>query len=72
MAFIPFGKSFPRLAHSKRTCAQRALQQFYAYGVVGVTILFALYWNVYREIRKISEGPETLFLAMLLFVLLAG
>jgi hypothetical protein len=49
------------------------LQQFYAYGVVGVAILSALYWNVYREIRKISEGSlKTLFLAMLLFVLVRG
>ena len=63
----PFGPFEARHAHNE------LLQQFYAYGVVGVAILFALYWNVYREIRRISEGSlKTLFLAMLLFVLVRG
>jgi O-antigen ligase len=63
----PFGPFEARHAHNE------LLQQFYAYGVVGVAILFALYWNVYREIRKILEGSaKTLFLAMLLFVIVRG
>jgi O-antigen ligase len=63
----PFGPFEARHAHNE------LLQQFYAYGVVGVAILIALYWNVCREIRKISEGSlKTLFLAMLLFVLVRG
>jgi exopolysaccharide production protein ExoQ len=63
----PFGPFEARHAHNE------LLQQFYAYGVVGVAILFALYWNVYREIRKISFGSlKTLFLAMFLFVLIRG
>ena len=38
-----------------------------------MAIVFALYWNVYREIRKISIGSlKTLFLAMFLFVLVRG
>jgi exopolysaccharide production protein ExoQ len=63
----PFGPFEARHAHDE------LLQQFYAYGVVGVGILFALYWNIYREIRKVSTPSlKTLFLAMLLFVLIRG
>ena len=63
----PFGPFEARHAHNE------ILQQFYAYGVVGVIVLFALYWSVYREIRRISTGSlKTLFLAMFLFVLIRG
>jgi O-antigen ligase len=63
----PFGPFEARHAHNE------LLQQFYAYGVAGVAILLALYWSVYREIRKIQEGSlKTLLFAMLLFVLVRG
>ncbi|MGA7245098.1 MAG: O-antigen ligase family protein [Terracidiphilus sp.] len=63
----PFGPFEARHAHNE------LLQQFYAYGIVGVTILIALYRNVYREIRRISaESLKTLFLAMFLFILIRG
>ena len=63
----PFGPFEARHAHNE------LLQQFYAYGVVGVAIVLALYWSVYRDIRKISiDSLKTLFFAMLLFVLVRG
>ena len=63
----PFGPFEARHAHNE------LLQQFYAYGVVGVAILFGLYGSVYREIRRIPAGTlKTLFLAMFLFVLVRG
>jgi exopolysaccharide production protein ExoQ len=63
----PFGPFEARHAHNE------VLQQFYAYGAVGVVILIALYGSLYREIRRISMGPlKTLFLAMLLFILIRG
>lgn len=46
----PFGPFEARHAHNE------LLQQFYAYGVVGVAILFGLYGSVYQEIRRIPAG----------------
>ena len=63
----PFGPFEARHAHNE------LLQQFYAYGAAGVIVLFALYWSVYREIRRVSTGSlKTLFLAMFLFILIRG
>ena len=63
----PFGPFEARHAHNE------ILQQFYAYGAAGVIVLFALYWSVYREIRRIStRSLKTLLLAMFLFVLIRG
>lgn len=63
----PFGDFEARHAHNE------PIQQFYAYGVVGVCMLVGLYGSFYRQIRKLSVSPmRMLWLAMLLFVLVRG
>ena len=49
------------------------LQQFYAYGVVGVVMLFGLYGSFYRRARKLPSSPlRTFMISMLVFVLVRG
>jgi exopolysaccharide production protein ExoQ len=65
----PFGPDQfePRHAHNE------LLQQFYAYGLAGVVLLVALYRSFYREIRKLSAGPEkTVLVALFVFVIVRG
>jgi hypothetical protein len=63
----PFGVFEARHAHNE------ILQQFYAYGAVGVGIFVALYSNVFREIRRLRGGSlKTFFLGMLLFIIVRG
>lgn len=63
----PFGAFEARHAHNE------LLQQFYAYGVAGVCILIALYWSVFREIRRIRATQlKALFFGMFVFVLVRG
>jgi O-antigen ligase len=49
------------------------LQQFYAYGVVGIVLLIGLYWSFYAQARRILR-PEhkTLFLALIAFMVIRG
>jgi exopolysaccharide production protein ExoQ len=63
----PFGPFEARHAHNE------LLQQFYAYGAVGVALLAAIYGSVTREIRHLVSSPiKTIFLSLLLFVLIRG
>ena len=63
----PFGLFEARHAHNE------ILQQFYAYGAVGIALLVTLYGSVYKEIRQLSAGSiKTLFFALLLFILIRG
>jgi len=63
----PFGVFEARHAHNE------LLQQFYAYGAVGVGIFVAIYWSVFREICRLRTGSlKTFFLGMLLFILVRG
>ena len=49
------------------------LQQFYAYGAVGIFIWSAIYGSVYRHARRLKDAAlKTFFLGMLLFVLVRG
>ena len=49
------------------------LQQFYAYGVLGVVVLGGLYGSLYRQIRSLGRGPiRILFQSILLFTLVRG
>jgi len=49
------------------------LQQFYAYGAMGVFMLVAIYTSVYRQVRRLSDHSlKTFFLGMLVFVLVRG
>ena len=63
----PFGVFEARHAHNE------LLQQFYAYGAVGIALVVILYGSVYKEIRQMPAQPiKTLLLALLLFVLIRG
>jgi hypothetical protein len=49
------------------------LQQFYAYGAVGVVMLVTIYGSLFRNLRKLGGSSlKTLFLGMLLFVAVRG
>ena len=49
------------------------LQQFYAYGVVGICMFFGIYGSLYRHIRRLTSGSMKAFLlAFLLFTLVRG
>ena len=63
----PFGDFEARHAHNE------VLQQFYAYGVVGVLMMIGLYGSFYRQIRRFPAGPlKTLSLSLIVFVLIRG
>jgi exopolysaccharide production protein ExoQ len=63
----PFGVFEARHAHNE------ILQQFYAYGVVGVAMLAVIYGSVFREIRKLHPSSvKTFFIGMMLFILVRG
>jgi len=63
----PFGLFEARHAHNE------ILQQFYAYGAVGIALVVMLYRSVYKEIRQLPTGSiKTLFFALLLFILIRG
>jgi len=63
----PFGDFEARHAHNE------LIQQFYAYGVVGVCMLGALYGSFYRQVRRLSvPSMRTFWFALLLFVLVRG
>lgn len=49
------------------------LQQFYAYGAVGIAMLLAIYGSLFGNLRRLAPGwLKTLFLGMLLFVAVRG
>jgi exopolysaccharide production protein ExoQ len=63
----PFGDFEARHAHNE------ILQQFYAYGTVGVFMLMGLYGSFFRQIRKLSRGPgRTFLIGLTLFILIRG
>jgi exopolysaccharide production protein ExoQ len=63
----PFGQFEAFHAHNE------LLQQFYAYGLVGICLFIGIYWSVYRHIRRFTQGArKTFFLAFLMFVLVRG
>jgi len=49
------------------------LQQFYAYGVVGIALLVSLYASLYRQLLRLSNKPlKMVFLSLLLFIIVRG
>lgn len=49
------------------------LQQFFAYGIVGVVLVLSLYLSLYRQTRKQPTAPFSLFMrSLLLLVLIRG
>lgn len=65
----PFGPEQFEAPHAHN----ELLQQFYAYGVIGVGIFAGLYWSLYRQIRRLVSGPiKTFLFTFLLVVLVRG
>lgn len=65
----PFGPDQFEAAHAHN----ELLQQFYAYGVVGIAMFAGVYFSFYRHIRRLTKGPfRTFLIAFLLFVLVRG
>lgn len=65
----PFGPDRFEAPHAHN----EILQQFYAYGLVGVCLFTGIYWSLYRHVHKLLRGPrKTFFLAFLLFLLVRG
>jgi exopolysaccharide production protein ExoQ len=64
----PFSEDFEaRHAHNE------LLQQFYAYGLAGVVMLFGLYGSLVRQIRSMAPGPMRAFAGgFLCFILVRG
>jgi O-antigen ligase len=65
----PFGGEQFEARHAEN----EVLQQFYAYGVVGVVTLVGLYGSLYRQLRRIPKSPtKLLFLSVLIFIIVRG
>ena len=65
----PFGPDKFEAAHAHN----ELIQQFYAYGAIGVCIFAGYYWSLYRQARKLTSVPMRVFLfAFLLFFLIRG
>lgn len=65
----PFGGEQFEARHAEN----ELLQQFYAYGTLGVITLVGLYVSLFRQVRRLSRNPaRVLFLSMLLFIVVRG
>lgn len=65
----PFGGDMYEARHAEN----ELLQQFFAYGVCGVMLLFGIYGSLYRRIRTLPVGPERFALmAFLIYVAVRG
>jgi len=65
----PFGSDQFEARHAHN----ELLQQFYAYGVVGVVMLVGIYRSFYLGVRKFPAGPlKTFAFSMLVFALFRG
>ena len=65
----PFGPDKFEAAHAHN----ELIQQFYAYGAIGIGIFAGYYWSLYRQARKLSSASARVFLfAFLLFFLVRG
>lgn len=65
----PFGGDQFEARHAEN----EFLQQFYAYGLLGVTVLIGLYGSLYRQIRSLNSGSSQIVLqSILLFILIRG
>lgn len=65
----PFGSEQFEARHAEN----ELLQQFYAYGVVGIVLLLGIYGSLYRLIRRHPEhSVRVLFSSLLLYVAVRG
>jgi exopolysaccharide production protein ExoQ len=69
-------KVIPPFGHDQfeaRHAHNELLQQFYAYGAVGVVMLVGLYGSFFRRIKKMPHNwQRTFFFSLLLFVVVRG
>jgi O-antigen ligase len=65
----PFGSDQFEARHAEN----ELLQQFYAYGVIGIAMLIALYGSLYQQIRRLPQSSlKVVFRCLLLFVVVRG
>lgn len=65
----PFGADAFEIRHAH----DELLQQFYAYGAVGIVLFFGIYISFYRQIRRLPRGMLRTFLfSFLVFILIRG
>jgi len=65
----PFGPDQFEAGHAHN----ELLQQFYAYGFVGIVMLIGLYRSFYRQVKRLPASPlRSLLLGMIVFVLVRG
>jgi hypothetical protein len=64
----PFGDQF-----EARHAENELLQQFYAYGVIGVCMLIGVYGSLWRQIRLLPRSSiRVMFLSILLYIVVRG
>jgi O-antigen ligase len=67
--FPPFGPELFEARHAEN----ELLQQFFAYGAVGIVMLIGLYANLCRRIRDLPIGrPRTVLIGLMLFIVIRG
>jgi exopolysaccharide production protein ExoQ len=65
----PFGPEMFEARHAEN----ELLQQFFAYGVVGIVMLVGIYGSLYRSIRSLPRGStRSVLIGLLLFILIRG
>jgi O-antigen ligase len=65
----PYGPDQFEIRHAHN----ELLQQFYAYGVVGIALFFGIYISFFRQIRRLPRGILRTFLfSFLVFILVRG
>ena len=65
----PFGGEQFEARHAEN----EVLQQFYAYGILGVVMLVGLYGSLFRQVRRLPRSPtKVLFLSLLMFIVVRG
>jgi exopolysaccharide production protein ExoQ len=67
--FPPFGREMFEARHAEN----ELLQQFFAYGAIGVLMLAGVYGSLYGRILRVQKGPSrSILVAIMLFVLVRG
>jgi O-antigen ligase len=65
----PYGPEQFEIRHAH----DEILQQFYAYGAVGILLFVGIYFSFHRQIRKLARSPLRTFLfSFLIFILIRG
>ena len=65
----PFGPELFEARHAEN----ELLQQFFAYGIVGIVMLVGIYGSHYRAIRNLPRGStRTVLIGLLLFIIIRG